>query len=86
MNAMEQSTNQLNCWQIKDKIIFQTYDPSPEKNLCGSVRKIAPQSHIYDFVFDEQTMNGEIYERIGKPLINNVMGGYHAWLVITLLL
>ena len=72
LNSMERHTNQVIAWSVKDGIIFQTYMP---ETTSKSTPK--PASHMYDHIFTDNTTNDQLYTRIGEPILNNCMLGYH---------
>ncbi|XP_064478247.1 kinesin-like protein KIF19 isoform X2 [Ornithodoros turicata] len=65
--------------KIDDKTVLLV-DPQSTENAeksRGSSKKVASHRYSFEWVFDERSTQEELYEKVGKPLVENVLQGYN---------
>lgn len=65
--------------KIDDKTVLLV-DPQGAENAektHSSSKKVASHRYSFEWVFDERSTQEELYSKVGKPLVENVLRGYN---------
>lgn len=62
----------------ENMITFNPKKNQTSKASCASACRTREQNYMFDHVFDVNSSQGNVYNSIGKPLLDGVMDGYNA--------